>query len=91
MAFAGPGSHVGIKKETYESDLELLNKFYKKYPEVKYFPAPSRVHMSYGGTIDIAHPASMFIKKQRDLIKKGYTEQKAFALVETELGKLINQ
>jgi hypothetical protein len=47
--------------------------------------------MQIGGAITITHPAAVFIKKQRQLIDKGYTKVKAFELVEAELGKFITQ
>ena len=37
MAEAGRSKNVG----TEQDDLNLLSKFYKKYPEVKYFPQGS--------------------------------------------------
>ena len=30
------------------------------------------------GQVHFQHPASIFLKKQQDLISKGYTEEKAF-------------
>jgi hypothetical protein len=66
-------------------DLSLLSKFYKKYPEIKYLPQASQIEVKFGGTVSITHPAAVFIKKQRDLIRKGYTEQKSFELVEKDL------
>lgn len=77
--------------ERYDNDMQLLSKFYKKYPEVKYFPQATRLNMGYGGIVDITHPAAVFVRKQRDMMNKGYTEQKAFEVVEAELGKAINQ
>lgn len=71
--------------------MKLLAKFYKKYPEVKYFPEASTVQMQFGGLVEITHPAAIFIKKQKGLLKKGYTEQKAFEIVEGELGSFINK
>ena len=47
--------------------------------------------VKYGGTVQITHPAAVFIRKQRDLIDKGYTEDKAFEIVEKELGSFINK
>jgi hypothetical protein len=71
--------------------MQLLSKFYRKYPEVKYFPQATRLNVGYGGIVEITHPAAVFVRKQRDLINKGYTEQKAFEEVEKELGKAIEQ
>lgn len=71
--------------------MQLLAKFYRKYPEVKYFPQGTRLNMGFGGIVEVTHPASVFVKKQRSLMNKGYTEQKSFEIVEEELGKQINQ
>ena len=49
------------------------------------------MNVGYGGIVEVTHPAAVFIRKQRDLINKGYSEEKAFDLVEAELGKAINQ
>jgi hypothetical protein len=67
-----------------------VSKFYHKYPEVKYFPQASSVDIQFGGSIKITHPAAMFIKKQRELMNKGYVEEKAFEVVEKQLCKFIN-
>ena len=37
------------------------------------------------------HPASVFIKKQQALIKKGYTEYKAFKIVEKEISAILDK
>lgn len=71
--------------------MQLLSKFYKKYPEVKYFPMHNNVTEHFGGLVELTHPAAIFIRKQRSLINKGYTEQKAFEIVEEDLGKFINK
>jgi len=39
--------------------------------------------------MELSHSAAIFIRKQRALISKGYTEEKAFLIVEKELGKFI--
>lgn len=71
--------------------MQLLAKFYRKYPEVRYFPQATRLNFGYGGMVEITHPAAVFVKKQRALMNKGYNEQKSFEIVETELGKALNQ
>lgn len=75
----------------YANDMKLLSKFYQKYPEVKYFPQASKIDIKFGGVISITHPAAVFIKKQRDLMKKGYSEVKSFEIVEQDMYKFINQ
>ena len=81
-AFLGYPGRGAEQFEQQAHDMELLAKFYRKYPEVKYFPQATRLNFGYGGIVDITHPAAVFVRKQRDLIKKGYTEQKAFEVVE---------
>lgn len=90
-AFLGYSGSETDKLEERKHDLQLLSKFYKKYPEVRYFPQATRMNVGYGGMVEITHPAAVFIKKQRSLMNKGYSEQKAFEKVEEELGKAINQ
>lgn len=90
-AFMGYPGRGGEQVEKHQNDMILLSKFYKKYPEVKYFPQATRMNIGHGGIVEITHPAAVFVKKQRDLMNKGYTEQKAFEVVEEDLGKAINQ
>lgn len=90
-AFMGYPTRGSDNQDKMDNDMQLLKKFYSKYPEVKYFPQATRMNVGWGGIIDITHPAAVFIKKQRQLINKGYTEQKAFEIVETDIGKFINQ
>jgi hypothetical protein len=71
--------------------MQLLSKFYKKYPEVKYMPQATRMNVGFGNVVEVTHPAAVFVKKQRELMKKGYSEIKAFEVVEEELGKTLNQ
>lgn len=64
-AFLGfPGRGVE-QSERHNNDMQLLAKFYRKYPEVKYFPQATRMNVGYGGVVEITHPAAVFIKKQR--------------------------
>jgi hypothetical protein len=41
--------------------------------------------------MQLSHPASIFILKQKDLIKKGYSELKAFEMVEAEVASVIDK
>ena len=90
-AFLGYPGRGADMKDRQDNDLQLLAKFYRKYPEVKYFPQGTRLNTGWGGIVEITHPASVFVKKQRQLMNKGYSEQKSFEVVEGELGKSINQ
>ena len=98
MKMFPPHSFLGFSAnfqapESYDikSEMHLLSKFYYKYPEVKYFPTHNNIVQEFGGTMRLAHPAIVFIRKQKDLLKKGYTEDKAFSLVEEELGSFLNK
>ena len=66
------------EKTTYQDDMKLMHTFYRKYPEAKYFPHGTTMETKFGGALQITHPAAVFIKKQRSLMNKGYTEEKAF-------------
>jgi len=37
------------------------------------------------------HPAESYLKKYKDLLKKGYSEYKAFEIVETELNAVFEK
>ena len=46
------------------SEMQLIAKFYKKYPEIKYMPLLGPLHMKHGGAMTLTHPASVFVRKQ---------------------------
>ena len=54
-------------------------------------PQATRMNVAHGNVVEVTHPAAVFVKKQRDLMKKGYSEIKSFEMVEEEIGKNINQ
>ncbi len=54
-------------------------------------PQATRMNVGFGNVVEVTHPAAVFVKKQRELMKKGYSEIKAFEVVEEELGKTLNQ
>jgi len=37
------------------------------------------------------HPAASYLKKYKDLLKKGYSEHKAFEIVEVELNEVFEK
>lgn len=45
------------------NEMELLRKFYTKYPEVKYLPLTGPLNVKYGGQMRHSHPASVFVHK----------------------------
>lgn len=73
-AFLGYPGRGGEEVEKQNNDMKLLSKFYRKYPEVKFFPQATRINMGFGGIIEVTHPAAVFVKKQRALMNKGYSE-----------------
>lgn len=60
-----------------------MKKFYKRYPDVKYTIARNAPGIVGKGP---KNPAVDFIERQTKLINKGYSENKAFEIVEKELG-----
>jgi hypothetical protein len=90
-AFLGYPGRAADQRDKNESDMQLLSKFYRKYPEVRYFPQATKLNFGFGGLVEITHPAAVFVKKQRSLMNKGYSEQKSFEIVESELSKALNQ
>lgn len=68
--------------------IELLNKFYKRYPDVKY-----TIGKNTPGTVGKApqNPAMVFIEKQLKLIDEGYSENKAFEIVEKEMADVFDK
>jgi hypothetical protein len=42
-AFLGAPGRGADQLEKNESDMQLLSKFYRKYPEVKYFPQATKL------------------------------------------------
>lgn len=61
--FIGFSGSLPTDTNNGEDDMKLLSKFYKKYPETKYFPAPSTLNFGFGGSVEVTHPAALFIKK----------------------------
>jgi hypothetical protein len=73
-AFLGYPGRGAEQLSQHQNDMQLLSKFYRKYPEVRYFPQATKLNFGFGGLVEITHPAAVFVKKQRQLINKGYSE-----------------
>ena len=73
------------------SEMLMIRKFYKKYPEVRYMSLTGPIEHSYGGQMRYTHPASHFITKQKKYMKQGYTEHKAFEMAEADLSGMIEK
>lgn len=54
-------------------------------------PITGPINFKYGGNMTFSHPASRFIWKQQKLMKQGYTEYRAFEIVEKELEEIIQK
>ena len=54
-------------------------------------PMLGPLHIDKGNQMSLSHPASVFIRKQQDLMKKGYTEEKAFEMVEKDISAVLNK
>ena len=74
-----------------KSEMLLIQKFYKKYPEVKFMPLTGPLEYEHGGGIKMTHPASHFVSKQKKYMKQGYTEHKAFEMAEADLSGMIEK
>ena len=74
-----------------DEEMELITKFYKKYPEIKYMPITGPIKYEHGGQMRFSHPASIFVWKQKKLMKQGYNEYKAFQIVEAEIEEIIQK
>jgi hypothetical protein len=75
------GKKIGVNTSIKGS--HLLSKFLGRYPEMRLLPNSSHPILDQG-QVTIKHPAMVFVYKQLDYMKEGYTEDKAFEMVETE-------
>lgn len=88
-AFVGSGgrydsAHLDSKKTLI--DKHIIQKFYQRFPALRIMPNVTNVSFKFGSqNLHILHPAVTYLKKYKDLLKKGYSENKAFEIVEQEL------
>ena len=75
----------------YLPDGKTIEKFYKRFPEIQYFPMPSTFNMEPDGRLEIVHPIAQFAKQQRQLVEKGYDEDKAFEIVAEKMGSFLQK
>ena len=47
----------------FDEEQQLVQKFFKKYPEIKYSPMTGPLKTLYGGQMRLSHPASVFVWK----------------------------
>ena len=82
-----PTAHMGGSGRVRDqsSTIDLLKKFLQRYPEALYMEAEGDYAIVEGNR-NVSTYAVQFVRKQRDLIRKGYTENAAFRKVEEEMG-----
>ena len=75
-----------------QKDRAILQKFYQRFPALNLMPQVTFAKFSFGNKgIQIQHPAVTYIKKFKELKKKGYNETKAFEIVEAELTEVFEK
>jgi hypothetical protein len=79
---------IDLKKNT--DDWHLFEKFVKKYPESMFAPAPMTLEPEMYSNIP-SHPATRFVVRQKYFMNEGYTEAKAFELVEKEMSQSLQE
>ena len=55
--------------EKFSDEIKLVEKFFTKYPEIKYMPVLGPLKIHKGGQMNFSHPASKFVHKQKRLMK----------------------
>ena len=72
-------------------DRKIMAKFFKRFPQLKVMPKVYNFYqVKNSGTLLNAHPIHDFVQKYKALKHKGYSEYKAFSIVEAELRELID-
>ncbi len=66
----------------------MLEFFYKRYPDVKYSIAHNAPGL-VGKRPE--NPALLFLQKQKKLMEKGYSANKAFEIIETEMADKLTE
>lgn len=54
-------------------------------------PLVGPLEVKESGQLNLTHPAGMFIRKQQELMKKGYNEYHSFQMVEKELSAIFDK
>lgn len=93
-AFAGNLSTRDLQapaSEKLQEEVDLLKKFFKRYPEIKMMPFTGPTLTLKGGSMLFQHPASKFIHQIRVLKKQGYSDYKAFEIVGQQIEEVIQK
>ena len=90
----GIGKYDGanLDKKGRNADEKILHRFYKKFPALKITPeifnfSISKNNLSMRPTFAIQD----YIDKYKRLMKQGYSDQKAFAIVEEEMTQMFEK
>ena len=71
-------------------DRDIYAKFYKRFPSLKAMPKVYSFTIEKGTNAYRVHnPIFEFVEKYKELKKKGYSEYKAFSIVEKELTAIL--
>ena len=82
---SGPMNYQKTNKEW-----PLYTKFLKKYPEAQFSTNYMTMEPEMYSTIP-SHPAARFVTRQKYFMSEGYTEAKAFELVEKEMSESLQE
>lgn len=77
------GNYSRLNDFEPDSYPRLLSKVLEKYPELRFVPGP-KISSTAEMLPNSTHVLWDFVKKQKQLIKKGFTEEKAFEMVEQQ-------
>ena len=66
----------------------LINTFYRRYPDIRYTYGRNQPG-KFGK--QIKNPAVIFVEKQMKLMEEGFTEDKAFEIVEKDMAKVFER
>ena len=73
------------------TDRDIMTKFFKRFPELKLVPQVMTFYREKGtDAFKNAHPIHDFVEKYKKLRNKGYSEYKAFSIVEEELRGVLD-
>ena len=81
---------IGLKSKNISNDSHLYIKFFKRYPETDNLPLLTALEVENPVT-SIKSASNVFIDKQKRYMNMGYSEEKAFQLVEQEMSEILQK
>jgi hypothetical protein len=89
---AGRNDTRHLDSKMRDNDKAILQKFYNRFPALNMMPQVTFAKYSFGDSApQLQHPAITYLKKYKDLKRKGYSEAKAFEIVEGELTEIFEK